>query len=31
VQLLDPILSLLAAYKAGEFRTYDDLVARTKY
>jgi hypothetical protein len=31
VQLLDPISSLLAAYKAGEFQTYDDLVARTKY
>ena len=31
VQLLDPIHSLLAAYHAGEFRTYDDLVARTKF
>jgi len=31
VQLLDPIHSLLAAYRAGEFRTYDDLVARTKF
>jgi hypothetical protein len=31
VQLLDPISSLLAAYQAGEFQTYDDLVARTKF
>jgi hypothetical protein len=31
VQLLDPIASLLTAYRAGEFQTYDDLVARTKY
>ena len=31
VQLLDPISSLLAGFKAGEFRTYDELVARTKF
>jgi hypothetical protein len=31
VQLLDPITSLLAGFKAGEFKTYDDLVARTKF
>ena len=31
VQLLDPISSLLAAYRAGEFSTYDDIVARTKF
>jgi hypothetical protein len=31
VQLLDPVSSLLTAFEAGEFRTYDDLVARTKF
>jgi len=31
VQLLDPINSLLAGFKAGEFKTYDELVARTKF
>ena len=31
VQLLDPISSLLAGFKAGEFKTYDELVARTKF
>src|SRR5688572_1350328 len=31
VQLLDPMASLLAAFRAGEFRSYDELVARTKY
>jgi hypothetical protein len=31
VQLLDPVSSLLAAFQADEFRTYDDLVARTKF
>jgi hypothetical protein len=31
VQLLDPIPSLLNAFRAGEFQTYDDVVARTKF
>jgi len=31
VQLLDPMTSLLAAFRAGEFRNYDELVARTKF
>ena len=31
VQLLDPVASLLAAFRAGDFRSYDELVARTKY
>ena len=31
VQLLDPMASLLAAFRAGEFRSYDELVARTKF
>jgi hypothetical protein len=31
VQLLDPIRSLLAGFKAGEFKNYDELVARTKF
>jgi hypothetical protein len=31
VQLLDPMASLLSAFRAGEFRNYDELVARTKY
>ena len=31
VQLLDPITSLLGAFRAGELQTYDDVVARTKF
>ena len=31
VQLLDPITSLLNAFRAGELQTYDDVVARTKF
>jgi hypothetical protein len=31
VQLLDPISSLLAAFRAGEFSSYDEIVARTKF
>ena len=31
VQLLDPIDSLLAAFHAGEFWSYDELIARTKF
>jgi hypothetical protein len=31
VQLLDPVTSLLAAFRAGEFRNYDELVGRTKF
>ena len=31
VQLLDPISSLLNAFRAGELQTYDDVVARTKF
>jgi hypothetical protein len=31
VQLLDPIPSLLNAFRAGELQTYDDVVARTKF
>jgi hypothetical protein len=31
VQLLDPIASLVTAFKKGEFRNYDELVARTKF
>jgi hypothetical protein len=31
VQLLDPIDSLLTGFRAGEFRNYDELIARTKF
>ena len=31
VQLLDPIPSLLSAFRAGELQTYEDVVARTKF